>query len=160
MADQSYPKKNSNAERILNAVHALGGNVKANQLMSFLRSDARSKSTFIRALSSLEIRGFVIIEHGGLVNLSAEAKRQFSQKAQLPVLPLGQVAGKRQAVIRPIRTRAAGPIRPGADDYKSIPSLYSTGVAERQTVGANGSVSRTIVVAGYIRKLPSGEVVD
>lgn len=52
----------------------------------------------------------------------------------------------------------ARPYRPGAEDYKNVPSLFTANVVEKKTVDAHGNSVNVVEIGTVIRKLPSGEV--
>lgn len=92
-------------------------------------------------LQALDMRNFVR-EEGDMLIATAEGKKEVGDRdarkmaVVKPALPV-VVAPARVRIQRPLRAnRGVAPYRPGAEDYRCIPSLM-----------------------GAVRKLPSGEVV-
>lgn len=105
-----------------------------------------------------------IIGMGGRVSVT-QAGRDYMQEVLCSRGELAEVVAaqvKDEQVSRPyasIRpTVGARPYRPGSEDYKKVPSLFTSNVVEKKTVDAHGNPVKEIETGTVIRKLPSGEV--
>lgn len=166
MAKLEGPRLDTVAYRVLCRIVDLGGCATHAQLLDMLSADYRKQSTFKRYVTDVLLRYEVVTLDNDHLTLRATQHGKEYIGAQIKVEPPAKYEG--QIAPARIRTfcefnvqkhRAVAPQRPGADDYKQIPSLYTAAVVKQAEVNEHGAIIRTTTVGHVIRKLPDGKVV-
>lgn len=165
MAKLEGPRSDTGAYRALCRIAALGSATHADLLVVLpvkYHMVGKFKRYVVEVLASYSL---VDIDDGGVTLHATKRGRQFCGVEVAPVPPVkyvGEIVPKRTHVVRELnwnRHRAVAPYRPGADDFKNIPSLYTAEVVKKTVVNEHGCITNITEVGNVIRKLPGGKVV-
>lgn len=165
-ARRSGPRPGSAAHRAICRLVELGGRTKLCRLLDVIPVEYHTVHMLERYVLIPLAEYAFLIEEGEFVRATPKGKEYAGQHlvTHLPVAQeyVGQIVPGRVQVNRPLnlaKHRAVAPFRPGADDYKKIPSLFTAEVVEKVGPNEHGAIIRTIEVGKVIRKLPGGKVV-
>ncbi|MFZ3001409.1 MAG: hypothetical protein WA071_13860 [Undibacterium umbellatum] len=166
-ARRTGPRPGSAAHRAICRLVELGGRTKLCRLLDVIPVEYHTVHMLERYVLIPLAEYAFLIEEGEFVRATPKGKEYAGQHlvTHLPVAQeyVGQIVPGRVQVNRPLnlaKHRAVAPFRPGSDDYKKIPSLFTAEVVETAEVNEHGAIIETVKVGRVVRKLPNGEVVS
>lgn len=164
---RSGPRHGSPAHKVICRLVDLGGRARISALRGVIPVEYHAVHMLERHVLVPLAEFAFVMEEGEYLRATRKGKEYAGQHvtALLPVSQkfVGQIVPGRVQVNRPLnlaRHRAVAPFRPGADDYKKIPSLYTAEVVETAEVNEHGAIIESVKVGRVVRKLPNGEVVS
>ncbi|MFZ6871143.1 hypothetical protein ACO0LF_03650 [Undibacterium sp. Di27W] len=170
MAKHAGPRPGSAAYKAICRIVDLGGSAKMSALLGVLPIEYHTVAMFRRYVIHILVDHALIFADmcDGQILRATQYGKDFAGRAVKSQLPtadkyVGEVVQPRTRTVRELnlkRHRAVAPFRPGSDDFKKIPSLFTADVVEKLEPNEFGALIRTVTVGKTVRKLPSGEVVE
>ena len=164
------PRHGSPAHKAICRIVDLGGCARMSQLLSVIPVEYHQINLFRKhVLEPLSDYALIYTVTGKETDVlkATPVGKDFAGRFVMSMLPtatkfVGEIAPARTRAVRELNVdkhRAVAPYRPGSDEYKQIPSLYTSAVVKQAEVNEHGAIIHTTTVGHVIRKLPDGKVV-